>query len=225
MLYLSLSILILFLLVYLYWRFFFFFRDPERNIPIGNNIVSPADGTVVYIKELKNDIVPISVKNKKEILLNEILKYPDSVKHPSYLVGIFMHPTSVHVNRAPLDGQIEKVIYTKNKNLPMTLMWWRVLLRLKPYESYSKHIYQNERNTFLIRGIIPVFVVQIADIYVNKIECWVKERQLVRKGERLGMIKMGSQVDMLFPVLGVDKILVVVGQKVRAGESVIASLK
>lgn len=216
-------ILILFFAIY-YWRFFFFFRDPERIIPDGDNIVSPAEGTIVYIKEIKGNEVPISIKNKKEVKLQEI--FGDSVvyRESSYLVGIFMHPTNVHVNRAPITGKIEKIIYTPNKNLAMTLMWWRILLGLRPYEFYSKHILQNERNTILFKGKIPVFIVQIADIYVNKIECWVREHEEVKKGQRIGMIKMGSQVDILFPSANINKLNIILGQKVKAGETIIASM-
>ncbi len=211
-------------LVYLYWRFFFFFRDPNRAIPPGKNIVSPADGTVVYIKKIEGAVLPISVKSKKEIRLEEILKYTPEPLESSYLIGIFMHPTSVHVNRAPISGTVQKVIYTPSKNEPMTAMWWRVLFGIKPYESYSSHIFRNERNTILIKGEIPVSVVQIADIYVNKIECWKKEGSTVEKGERFGMIKMGSQVDLFFPASRIANIVIREGQKVLAGESIIATL-
>ncbi len=105
------------------------------------------------------------------------------------------------------------------------MMWWRVLFGIRPYEKYSNHIFQNERNTLLIKGFFPVWVVQIADIYVNKIECWVKESDNVSKGERFGMIKMGSQVDLLFPVSPIDSLVVKIGDKVRAGESIIAKVK
>src|SRR4051812_7252261 len=121
------TLVLICILMYVYWRFFFFFRDPERNIPPGNNLVSPADGTIVYVKKIEKDVVPISIKNKKEITLNEIFKLDIPKAEPSYLVGIFMHPTSVHVNRAPISGTVEKIVYNKSKNLPMTLMWWRVL--------------------------------------------------------------------------------------------------
>lgn len=211
--------------LYFYWHFFFFYRDPDRNIPGGKNIVSPADGTIVYIKKVEDGIVPISIKNKKLIKLEEIFKFKLNPPQPYYLVGVFMHPTDVHVNRAPISGKINRIIYTQSNNLPMTLMWWRTLLRIKPYELYSNHIIQNERNTILIQGEIPVLMVQIADIYVNKIECWIKEKQEIGKGERIGMIKMGSQVDLLFPMAPILNVEVKVGQKVKAGETIIASMK
>src|SRR3990167_636846 len=100
-LYLIILFLLLIGLLYTYWRFLFFFRDPERKIPDGDNIVSPADGAVVYIKKINSVNVPISIKNKKEIKLDEIFK-GEIISRPYYLVGIFMHPINVHVNRSPV---------------------------------------------------------------------------------------------------------------------------
>lgn len=223
--YLILIFLSLIVLLYLYWRFYFFFRDPERKIPEGSNIVSAADGTVVYIKKVQDFRTPLSVKNKKEIHLNEILKEDLAMlKGDYFIVGVFMHPTSVHVNRAPVAGIIKKITYTAGRNLPMTLMWMRVFFRKKPYELYSDHIFTNERNAILIENKIPVFVVQIADIYVRKIECWVKENESVKKGQRIGMIRMGSQVDIIFPRRSNIDIKVKEGQIVRAGETIIAEI-
>ena len=210
--YILIFFLILFFL-FLYWKFYFFFRNPERIVPDGNNIVSPADGTVVYIRKIDNSLVPMSIKGKKEIKLNEIIKVGPLKEFPYYIIGVFMHPTSVHINRAPIKGVIRKIVYTKSRNLPMTLMWWRVLSGKRPYELYSRHIIENERNTTLIEGEIPLYVVQIGDVYVNKIESWIKENESVEKGQRIGIIKMGSQVDIVFPASPYIKIIVNEGQK------------
>ena len=56
---------LVFIFIWIYWRYYYFFRDPERKIPKGNNIVSPADGRIEYVKKIKKNIVPISVKKKK----------------------------------------------------------------------------------------------------------------------------------------------------------------
>lgn len=225
----SYLLLIIFLIVttgiYIFWRFFWFFRNPERKIPDGNNIVSPADGTVVYVKKVINGDVPISIKNKKEIKIEEILgNNLINTKNPYFIIGIFMHPSSVHVNRAPISGTIKKISYTEGRNSPMTMMWWRVLLGKRPYELYSKHIITNERNVVLIDGNVKVAVVQIADIYVKKIECWVKENDIINKGQRIGMIKMGSQVDLIFPYDLKFNILVKEGEKVKAGETILVKI-
>ena len=219
-------LLLLLITLYFFWRFFWFFRNPERNIPEGNNIVSAADGTVEYVKKVIGGNVPISIKNKKEITLEEITKYfPINLKDPYYIVGVFMHPTSIHVNRAPIAGTIKKMVYTRGVNLPMTLMWWRVLLNMEPYEFYSKHILSNERNTTFIAGVLPLIVVQISDIYIKKIEPWIKESDTVNKGQRIGIIKMGSQVDIIFPVQVNVEIIAKKGDKVKAGESILAIIK
>ena len=212
------------MIIYLWWRFFFFFRDPNRDTPKGNNIVSPADGTIVYIRKTKKKSVPISIKNKKNILLKEISKLKDDFfKTDQYIIGIFMHPTSVHVNRSPIEGRIQYIKYfNNNKNLPMTLMWWRTLLKMKPIEKYSDHIFENERNTIHIKGKFPVTVVQIADIYVNKIICYIHKKEKVKKGQKIGMIKMGSQVDLIFPYKKEFKLQIEEGDKVKAGETIIA---
>ena len=215
---------VLIICVFIYWKLFFFYRDPERTIPKGNNIVSAADGTVVYVRQVDDLSVPISIKGKKEIKLEEIVKFGSLDKSPYYIVGVFMHPTDVHVNRSPISGTVKKIIYTRGKNLPMTLMWWRVLLGIKPYEFYSRHIIQNERNTIMIEGQLPVYVTQIADIYVSKIECRVKEGENLEKGQRIGMIKMGSQVDIIFPALPNIQVVAKEGQKIKAGEGIIAEI-
>jgi phosphatidylserine decarboxylase len=220
-----LSIIFIFFIIWFIWRYFYFFRDPNRIIPDGRNIVSPADGTVVYIKRIENDEVPISIKKRSFIHLEELLPIQRkfSISGSKYLVGIFMHPTSVHVNRAPISGTVVHQEYISNKkNLPMTLMWWRVLLKIKPYEKFSSHIIENERNIIQINGDLPITVVQIADIYVNKIVSFVQLGKEVKKGDRIGVIKIGSQVDLIIPVEERVNIKIKEGQKVFAGSTIIA---
>ena len=216
------AVLLVILIFYCYWRYFYFFRDPERKTPSGNNIIAPADGKVVYIRKVKKGIIPLSIKKKKEIRLEEITKMDEIHSEDKYIIGIFMFPWSVHVNRAPISGRIAAKKYSERKNLPMTIMWMRSLFGIKPYYSHSEHIFQNERNTLLIKGKFPVAIVQIADIYVRKILCYVKLNQKVKKGQRVGMIKMGSQVDIIFPALNKIKIKVKDGQYVKAGETILA---
>ena len=208
--------------IYVYWRYFFFFRDPERVVPADEEaIVSPADGTLIYIKAIAEERFLFSTKKEREVNLQEFCA-GQQIKPPCYLIGIFMHPTSVHVNRAPIAGEIEKIDYLPGKNLPMTLTWWRVNFGMRPFEKYAGHLFSNERNIISISGKLRLAMIQIADIYVNKIECWVKEGDRVEKGERVGMIKLGSQVDVLLPKLPGLTINVQVGQKMRAGETVLA---
>ncbi|MFA6473757.1 MAG: phosphatidylserine decarboxylase [Patescibacteria group bacterium] len=206
---------------WIYWRYFYFFRDPKRIPPSGNNILSPADGTIVYVESIEGGVIPFSIKGKKRIELFEIT-HKDLGDEDFWHVGIFMHPTSVHVNRSPIDGIVKSIKYTPGKNLPMTIMWWRVLLGIRRFEKNSPHILSNERNTIIIEGKFPVCIVQIADIYVNKIVCNVQLGENIKKGMRIGAIKMGSQVDLFFPKRSGFSVLVKPGDKVFAGESIIA---
>jgi phosphatidylserine decarboxylase len=205
-----------------HWRFVFFFRDPERTTPPGSNIISPADGRVVYIKKVKNNTVPISIKKRRKIPLAELTRVDDFRDTDAYVIGIFMRPTDVHVNRAPISGQVTNIHYHKAQNLPMTMMWLRSLLGLKPYEKHAHHILQNERNTVVFAGDITVAVVQIAELYVRRIVCAVRRGCRVGKGDRFGMIRMGSQVDCVFPQEATT-VQVKVGERVRAGETVLAT--
>jgi phosphatidylserine decarboxylase len=210
------------IIIYLWWRFYYFFRDPERTAPEGDNIVSPADGKIVYIRKVKKGKIPLSIKKGKEIELSEITKINDLNDEEKYIIGIFMFPWSVHVNRAPIEGVVSKTEYFKSKNLPMTLMFMKSLFNVKPFYKNCKHVLENERNTVVINGKFQVMVVQIADIYVNKILCSVKPDQKVKKGQRIGMIKMGSQVDCIFPASNAN-IKVKEGQHVEAGTTILSS--
>ena len=217
-----LGIVILVFISWFYWRYFWFFRDPKRVSPQGNNIVSPADGTIVYAKKVKKNQIPISNKRGKFIDLSKDVK--EHLTGEKYLVGIFMTPFNVHVQRAPIAGTIKKIKHYKHENLVMTLMWLRIFLNLRPFYSHCNHMWVNERQITLIKGVVPVYVVQIADLVVNKVVSFVKPRQTVKKGDRIGLIKMGSQVDLVFPTTAVE-LVVKEGDKVKAGESIIATIK
>jgi phosphatidylserine decarboxylase len=207
----------------IYWRFFYFFRDPDRITPSGDNIVAPADGTIIYIRKVEEGKVPLAIKNRKEIELEEIMKLdPDGKASQRYIMGIFMTPLDVHVNRAPISGKVEQMLYFSGKNFSMARMTFNKILGINPLYSGTGHILQNERNTMLIKGEFPVYVVQIADSYVKKIENWVKEGEVVKKGQRIGIVKMGSQVDVIFPLEPLE-IQVREGQHVTAGETILAT--
>lgn len=217
------GIIVILIAVYCYWRFFYFFRDPERKISKDKKtIICPADGTIVYVKKVAKGIVPISNKKGREISLEKDIKKND--KEEKWLIGIFMTPFDVHVQRSPIDGKVEYCQHYKHKNLPMTLMWLRVILRLKPFYTRSLHMWENERNVVSIKGKIKVYVIQIADIAVNKVVCFLKKGQKVKKGARLGIIKFGSQVDIVLPYKRVN-VKVKEGMKVKAGETVLGFIK
>lgn len=175
------------------------------------------------MKEVEKGEVPIAVKNKKGIMLDEIAKL-DSGFTQGYIIGIFMTLFSVHVNRSPISGRVENISYFQNSpNLTLARLTLNTFLKKKPLHGSGEHLLQNERNTIKIIGDYPLYVVQIADSYVKKIVCWVKEGQNVHKGQRIGLIKMGSQVDLILPKYNGIKIVVKEGEHVVAGQTILAT--
>ena len=170
----------------------YFFRDPVRVTPVRDGIVvAPADGRV---SRIVNAVAP------KELELGE---------RPLPRVSIFMSVFDCHVNRSPLAGKIERMIYHHGVFLNADL---------------DKASEDNERNGFVITSEAGrIGMVQIAGLVARRIVCWVKEGQEVGAGERIGMIRFGSRVDVYLPAGSVP--LVSEGQTSLAGETVIAELR
>ena len=170
---------------------YYFFRDPERSIIEDENyLVSPADGRISAIQEI-NGPVELGLDNKKFTR-----------------VSIFMNVFDCHVNRAPSNGEIQDIFYKPGKFLNASL---------------DKASEENERNYFKIKDNKtenPIVVVQIAGLIARRIVTQVEKAQRVSQGQRLGMIRFGSRVDIYFSQ---RKTMVKVGQNVIAGESLIAS--
>tara|TARA_B100000029_G_scaffold110476_1_gene102387 strand:+ start:459 stop:1112 length:654 start_codon:yes stop_codon:yes gene_type:complete len=171
---------------------YYFFRDPERTIINDDNyLVSPADGLVSAVTEIKGPI-ELGLENKTFTR-----------------VSIFMNVFNCHVNRSPSKGKIEDIFYKPGKFLNASL---------------DKASEENERNYFKITdnktedGIV---VVQIAGLIARRIVTQKQKNQEVNQGDRIGMIRFGSRVDLYF---NKRKTMVKVGQNVIAGESLIASL-
>ena len=169
----------------------YFFRDPVRVTPVRDGIVvAPADGRV---SRIANALAP------KELDLGE---------RPLPRVSIFMSVFDCHVNRSPLAGKIERVIYHHGAFLNADL---------------DKASEDNERNCLVIAGDRGrIGVVQIAGLIARRIVCFVREGATVGVGERIGMIRFGSRVDVYLPE-GVRP-LVAEGQTAIAGETIIADL-
>jgi len=170
---------------------YYFFRDPERTIIENDNyLVSPADGIISNIGEVSGPI-ELGLENKKFTR-----------------VSIFMNIFNCHVNRSPSKGEIEDIFYKPGKFLNASL---------------DKASEENERNYFKIKdnrtedGIV---VVQIAGLIARRIISQTQKNQAIKQGQRLGMIRFGSRVDVYF---NKRKTTVKVGQNVIAGESLIAS--
>ena len=170
---------------------YYFFRDPERSIIEDENyLVSPADGRISAIQEI-NGPVELGLDNKKFTR-----------------VSIFMNVFDCHVNRAPSNGEIQDIFYKPGKFLNASL---------------DKASEENERNYFKIKDIKTdnsIVVVQIAGLIARRIVTQVEKTQTVSQGQRLGMIRFGSRVDIYYSQ---RKTMVKVGQNVIAGESLIAS--
>lgn len=173
----------------------YFFRDPERYAINSENIlVSPADGTILNIEILGK-------------LPDEFDNYIDISKTKYYKISIFMNIFNVHVNRAPIDGTLEKIKYIKGKFFNASL---------------DKASEFNERNIFFEKTIHneKIIFVQIAGLIARRIRCDVQENTQIKKQQKLGIIRFGSRVDLYLPEN--YQIMVTKGQKTISGETIIA---
>ncbi len=199
----------------------YFPRDPSRLVDADAAIVSPADGRIVYVADVTEGRVPISVKGGSEIPLDDIVKGRPRPMMGAH-IGIFMSPFDVHYQRSPIAGVVEEVSYHPAAyNHVMGSMFLRNLFRIQPMYARSPHIVANERNIIHIAGTDQdAYVVQIADQQVNKIDCYVAPGDEVTAGQKIGMIRRGSQVDLFLPGLAASDLPgVSVGDKVKAGTS------
>jgi phosphatidylserine decarboxylase len=210
----------------LFWRHVWFFRNPPRRIPQGEHIVSPADGTVVYAEQLPANAPVISIKNKRALSVADIVK--EDLNDMKVLIGVFMSPFDVHYNRAPISGQVEFIHYHPAvfKNDHMGSMHWRSILRRQPIYEHSSHLIHNERVVTQIYGTfkgepLSCYVVQIAGGSVKGIESYVQAGHPVEQGQVFGMIRVGSQVDLVVPWKESMSVKVKPGDRVLAGESVL----
>ena len=170
---------------------YYFFRDPDRySINDDSFLVSPADGLIIDISE----------KSGPEELRLENTTFTK--------VSIFMNVFNCHVNRTPASGTIQEIYYKPGKFVNASL---------------DKASEENERNYFKIKSAKDneeIILVQIAGLIARRIVCEVEQGQELKQGERIGMIRFGSRVDMFFKN---KKVLAKIGQNVIAGESLIAS--
>ncbi len=192
---------------FLAWKFY---RNPERIPPEDiNTILSPSDGKIIYIKTFKNGSIPYSEKKENKYLLLDFIQ-SDVLPTEGHLIGISMTFLDVHINRSPIDGRVTFIRHIKGGFLSLKKEDAPVL---------------NERAlTVIDTENFKVGVVQIASRLVRKIVIYLGEGQKVRRGERLGMIRFGSQVDLILPSLPYINIEVNPGDKVKAGSSVVARI-
>jgi phosphatidylserine decarboxylase len=210
-------------LTFLLWRFHAFFRDPPRRIPSGRVVVAPADGQVLYVLPVPAGAVPAAIKHGTAVPIeNASAVKPADL--PGVLIGIYMFPWSVHVNRAPVGGTVASVLprpaAKENRSMVRALMHlsWGIPVT----DDVRSSVADNARNTIVLEGEMSAAVVQIADRYVREIDCFVREGETVERGQRIGMIRMGSQCDVFVRQLPTLEVLCSPGDRVRAGETILA---
>ena len=167
----------------------YFFRDPERTSPNGENLViSPADGKVVLIKEIQQDVY---------------------LNASATQISIFLSPLDVHVNRNPISGRLEYLKYHPGKYL---MAWGENASQL------------NERADFgvLHASGTKLFFKQITGFLARRIVYHIKEGDALKAGERFGMMKFGSRMDIMVPKN--VQIKVKVGDRTWAGESILGTI-
>ena len=197
------------LLLFIALFFYRFFRNPKRKIPGDkNDIVSPADGRIIYIKELEVNQIPVTIKKKRVASINEITK-TDLLKQPCYLIGIAMTLFDVHYNRAPIDGKIILVKHTPGSSIGLNTPESTLI---------------NERNTTVFKRHDGVMagVVQIAARWVNRCIVMANEGDTLKRGDIFGKIRWGSQADLIIPRN--CEIYVREGEQVYAGKTIIGRL-
>lgn len=180
---------------------FAFFRDPERVVPQSDDtIISPADGLVSLITQ-----VPPPIELQVEDAMGERGLPPDPVTR----VSVFMSVFDVHINRAPVGGAVRRVVYIPGKYMNADL---------------DKASEENERQHILIERSDgrAIGFTQIAGLVARRIIPFVKPGDTVAKGQRIGLIRFGSRVDIYLPAGTSPQVLL--GQKVIAGETVIARI-
>ncbi len=176
----------------------YFFRDPVRVTPTREDLViSPADGRVLHVtKALPPKEIWEKDENGNPIEPKALLR-----------IAIFMNVFDVHVNRVPVAGRIKNVVYHEGKYFNADL---------------DKASEENERNTLVMedpKGREVIFT-QIAGLVARRILCFKKTDDNLTVGQRYGLIRFGSRVDVFLPEGAVP--MVIPGQKTLAGETVIA---
>ena len=168
-----------------------FFRDPSRNTPVDSNLIISSADGKVCLIDEACPPTEVSMKQEK-------------MKR----VCVFMNVFNVHVNRSPVAGVIKDIVYKEGQFLNASL---------------DKASEKNERSSLIINSEhgADIVVVQIAGLIARRILGFVSKNQNLNQGERFGLIRFGSRVDIYMPLDSTVKCSV--GDKVVAGESVLAS--
>lgn len=181
LIYVAMGLLVVFIL--------YFFRDPDRDITEGENLVlSPADGKIVLIKEVQ-----------EERYLNG----------PATQISIFLSPLNVHVNRVPVSGKLEYLKYEPG-------------MFLAAYDDRASDL--NERADFGVQHLsgTKIFFRQITGVMARRIVYHIEKGDKLKAGNRFGMMKFGSRMDILVPPQ--VEINVSEGEKAVAGKTILATI-
>ena len=178
-----------------------FFRDPERVTPQGERfIVAPADGLVTLIKK---------VPPPRELTVDDGSGSGVLADTPLTRISIFMSVFDVHINRAPIGGTVKRVVYIPGKYLNADL---------------DKASEENERQHILVERSdgVSVGFTQIAGLIARRIVPFIKAGDILAAGQRVGLIRFGSRVDVYLPEGTEPRI--VLGQRIVAGETVLGEI-
>ena len=171
---------------------YYFFRDPKRTIPVRDGLLVSPADGVISL--IEKTMPPPELDIEKEELTR---------------ISVFMNVFNCHVNRSPIAGKVMEINYRPGKFFNASL---------------DKASVDNERNSLVLQ--IPdgrqIVVVQIAGLVARRIVSFVKPKQTLRIGQRFGLIRFGSRVDIYLPT-GIQP-LVCIGQIMVSGETVIADL-
>jgi len=178
-----------------------FFRDPHRVTPQNDRfIIAPADGLVTLIQQ---------VPPPRELVVDDGSGAPALDDEPVTRVSIFMSVFDVHINRAPIGGTVRRVVYIPGKFVNADL---------------DKASEENERQHVMIErgdGLVVAFT-QIAGLVARRIVPFIKPGDMLASGQRVGLIRFGSRVDVYLPKGTTSRVLL--GQKTIAGETVLGEV-
>lgn len=189
---------------------FYFIRDPEIIIPGDEkDVLSPASGKIIKIMEINSSSLR-DIEIKKG-LIGKINTEIGDICNECYLISIFMSPLDIHIQRASLSGKILSIEHKFGTLLPTT--------------KFENGLINEKTETIIYNSLIgKIKIIQIAGFVVRRIETFAEVNSIVERGERIGLIRYGSQVSIILPKEKVE-ITVDENEKVESGSTIIARVK
>jgi phosphatidylserine decarboxylase len=190
---------------------FYFLRDPEITIPGNeNDILSPASGKIIKIAEINaSELDRISIEKGLVGKINT--RVDDICKDSCIMVSIFMTPLDVHIQRASLSGKVLSIEH-KSGTFKIT-------------NTFENGLTNEKTETIIENSVIGKFkIIQIAGLAVRRIESFTVVGESLERGERIGLIRYGSQVSIILPKENVE-ITSSEGEHVESGSSIIGRIK